>query len=632
MGNSALIVVIASVLSGVMILLNIQRIDTESSIVQTHMEEEVLARELAHTGLSLALANLYTGSSTFDDVNFELNYQGGFIDVDNFVDNPVTQELQFDVYSEFGNAQYLIHSRYQYAVNFPFAMYLDVPQLNLLTTEESTIYGGADSEEDKFYLGTSEFQRLEDQEGLSGLIDLNSVEQNINDALDDAWDGLPGEITEVSVLNSDETFSDQLPDIDPNQENPWLHEFYFQTLDNINEGVGESLDRVFQGPQHLFGSEVPGEEEHLVFGLPTNTAIVRVDGDMTVKAGSSVSGHGILLVEGDLVVEPGAALDWSGIVYLRPESTHSVSKLDGSVNINGALVAFQEALPLGSHMDVTSNRDLSGDWKLARGIVDGGPKPIPGPWFVHRHKWDTEWKNLPPVSIDREVLYRNAFGPNHEYNTRFNETLSEIASSGVEKVQLEFVNPGQGGMGVYSIKFADSAPGELPKTKSVAGGFSGGNMKSPAFAPNELVHFSIFFRSLRMLKLMRDPKDTPFTDDGPHRVTDNHDREGVFHVRILNADTNELLYTSSVYQHIRETEDQEYQDELDQLKEDIQAGNFGLTIDMGPGASIRYDNVAAAGALGRTNYTSFSLVGTWTQRCNGNDYDECDLALNQLSE
>ena len=39
MGNSAIIVVIASVLSGIMILLNIQRIDAESSVVQTYMEE-----------------------------------------------------------------------------------------------------------------------------------------------------------------------------------------------------------------------------------------------------------------------------------------------------------------------------------------------------------------------------------------------------------------------------------------------------------------------------------------------------------------------------------------------------------------------------------------------------------------
>ena len=306
MGNSALIVVIASVLSGIMILLNIQRINTESNIVQTHMEEEVLARELAHTGLSLALANIYTDDG-LSSVDFELNYQGGFIDVDNFVDSPEKQELQFDVYSEFGGAQYLIHSRYQYEVNFPFAMYMDVPNLNLLTEEESTIYGGSDVDQDRFFLGTSEYQRLDDQDGLTGLIDLSDVEQNINNALDDAWDGLPGEITEVSILDSEETFSDQLPDIDPNQDNPWLQEFYFQTLDNMNVGAPESQDAYFEGPNHLFGTEAPGDGQDFAFGLPSATAIVRVDGNMTVKDGSTVTGNGILLVEGDLVVEPGAA-------------------------------------------------------------------------------------------------------------------------------------------------------------------------------------------------------------------------------------------------------------------------------------------------------------------------------------
>lgn len=625
MGNSALIVVVASVLSGIMILLNIQRINTESNIVQTHMEEDVLARELAHTGLSLALARIYTDEG-LNNANFELDYQGGFIDVDNFVNSPETQELQFDVYSKFGDAQYLIHSRYQYEVNFPFAMYLDVPNLNLLTEEESTIYGGSDNEEDKFYLGTTEFQRLEDQEGLSGLIDLDQMRQDVNSALDDAWDGLPGEITEVSILDSEETFADQLPDIDPDQNNPWLQEFYFQTLDNMNVGAIDSQDQFFAGP-HLFGTEVPGDGQDFSFGLPTETAIVRVDGDMTVKEGSTVAGNGILLVEGDLTVEPGAALNWNGIVYLRPQTTHATAQLDGSVNINGALVAFQEALPPGSHMDVTTNRDLTGRWSHARGIYDEGPKPIPGPWFVHRHKWDVEWDGRPPVSASREVIFRSSDGTApHEFNHRFNETLQAIANSGIQRVQLEFVNPGQSGMGIYSIKFADSASGELPLTKSVASGFNG-SLKSNAFAPNELTHFSIFFRSLRMLKLMKDPEGTPFSDDGPHRVTDDHNRQGVFHVRIVNADTDEILYTSSVYQHIREIEDDEFQEELDELREDIEAGNFGLTIDMGPGATIRYDNVAASTALGRTNFAAFALLGTWTQRCNGSDFN-CDLALN----
>ena len=625
MGNSALIVVIASVLSGIMILLNIQRINTESNIVQTQMEEDVLARELAHTGLGIALANIYT-SDGLSSASFELNYQGGFIDVDNFVNTPETQELQFDVFSEFGDAQYLIHSRYQYEVNFPFAMYLDVPNLNLLTEEESTIYGGADAEDDKFYLGTSEWQRLEDQEGLSGLIDIRDVENNINSALDDAWDGLPGEITEVSILDTDETFSDQLPDIDPDQNNPWLQEFYFQTLDNMSVGTPDSQDALYEG-DHLFGSEVPGEQQNFAFGLPAATAIVRVDGDMTVKDGSTVTGHGILIVEGNLTVEEGAALDWNGIVYLRPETTSATAKLDGAVNINGALVAYQEALPEGSHMDVTTNRDLTARWTSARGIYDSGPKPVPGPWFVHRHKWDVEWDGRPPVSSNREVIFRTFDGtPTHEANHRFNETLNAIKASGIDKVQLQFVNPGQSGMGIYSIKFASSPPGDLPTTRSVASGFNG-STKSSAFSPDDLVHFSVFFRSLRMLRLMRDPAGTPFAFDGPHRVTDNHDREGAFHIRIVNADTDELLYTTAIYQHIREIENDEFEEELNELKEEIEAGNFGLTIDMGPGASIRYDNVAASNALGRTNFSAFALLGTWSRRCNATDHD-CDLTLN----
>ena len=278
-------------------------------------------------------------------------------------------------------------------------------------------------------------------------------------------------------------------------------------------------------------------------------------------------------------------------------------------------------------MDVTTNRDLSGRWALARGIYDDGPKPIPGPWFVHRHKWNEEWQSRPPVSIDREVIYRTFDGsPTHEYNLRFNETLNAIAASGIEKIQLEFVNTGQSGMGVYAIKFADSPESELPKTKSIASGFNG-STKSNAFAPSELVHFTMYFRSLRMLKLMRDLEGTPFAEDGPHLVTDDHNRQGAFHVRILDANTDEILYTSTVYQHVREVENDEYEEELDDLRQDIEDGNFGLTIDMGPGAAIRYDNIAASTALGRTNFSAFALLGTWTQRCNTTDFN-CDLTLN----
>ena len=76
-----------------------------------------------------------------------------------------------------------------------------------------------------------------------------------------------------------------------------------------------------------------------------------------------------------------------------------------------------------------------------------------------------------------------------------------------------------------------------------------------------------------------------------------------------NAATDEILYSTSVYQHIREIESDEYEEELDQLRQDIENDEFGLTIDMGPGTSIRYDNIAASTALGRTNFAAFCASG-----------------------
>lgn len=628
MGNSALIVVVASILSGVLILLNIQRINTESNVVQTHLQEEVLARELAHTGLSLVLAKMYTPDGISTDVDFgggsyDISYQGGDIFVQGYTNETEIKQIEFKVRGEYGEAQYLIQSRYQYAVDFPFSLYWDVPYLDVEADEGATFYGGPDADISKLKLGTTEYQRIQEQEGLGGLIDMNAMINDLTGALNDAWDGLPGEITQVEQLDSDNTFSDVLPDIDPDQNSPWLEEFYYQTLDKMQVGVDGSDDAYFS-TLASFGAAVPGDAGYglnYTFGSTEANAIVRVDGDMIIHPGSAVFGHGTLLIEGDLTVPPGATLDWDGIVFLRPESKQSTTSLQGNVSIDGSILAFQEALPPGSHMDVTSNRNINGPWALPRGADRFDGSPVIGPWYSHRHKWNAAWTSYPPVSANLEVIFRRDGGPGeHEYALGFNKALSDVQAIGISEIYLEFVNAGQSGMGLFSMQMQDGTT----YTSSIAGGFGGGR-KSPAFAPNELQNLGMQFRSLRMLKLMKDPEGTPYSDDGPHRISDDYAREGAFHVAIRNAENDELLMTTAVYQHIREIENDEYEEELDELRDDIVDGNFGLKIEFGPNAAYRYDNIAASDALNRTGFSAFAHLGTWTQRCNSSDYN-CDLS------
>ena len=129
-------------------------------------------------------------------------------------------------------------------------------------------------------------------------------------------------------------------------------------------------------------------------------------------------------------------------------------------------MAYQEALPPGSHMDVTTNRDLSGRWSQARGADTNTPGiPIAGPWFVHRHKWDYDWSSFPALSPSREIfMRRNAGSTEHEGFLRFNETLNNLSALGVSKVYIHFINPGMSGMGVI---FDDSQwsqrPGNVPR-------------------------------------------------------------------------------------------------------------------------------------------------------------------------
>ncbi len=636
MGNSALIVVLASVFSGILIFLNIQRINTEANIVQTHLQDEVLARELAHNGHNLMLSRLYGQGGLQNAYGpFTISYEGGTITVGNYAKNDASGLVSFAVLGEYGEAQYMIQSEYGYGVDFPLLGAIESPNFNLVMDEEATINGGSRYGEpgfEAFNVGTSEFDRLESQPGLAGLIDLGQVETDINDALYNAWEGLPGEVTDVNIQDLDEAFSDALPDIDPNQDIPWIQELYYTSLDNMRLGP-ESNDALFPAPPEgvsepagSFGSANPESDlfgSNYAFGSLESTAIVRVDGDMVVHNGSTFTGAGLLIVEGDLTVMPGATLNWDGILYLRPEKPHSVTSLNGTVNLRGAMVAYQEALPPGSHMDVTTNRDLSGIWAAAKGTETSEPGiPIAGPWFVHIHKWDQPWFSRPAISPDREViLLENGSASPHEASVRFSETLSDIANLGIDQIQLKFVNPGQSGMGVFHMQLSDGTE----YNNSIAAGFNGKSVSAP-FAPSDLRSFGMHFRSVRFLQLMRDPDPEGSTYDGAQRVARDHNRKGSFRVAVYDYATGNLLMTTSVYQHIREDENEDYEAELEELRQDILDGNFGLTVEMGQGASLWYDEVAASSALKRTNFSTFSHEGTFTRRCNKSTDFNCDLS------
>ena len=645
MGNSAILVVFASVLSGIMIFLNIQRINTEANVVQSNLQDEVLARELAHNGLNLVLARHYRNNPS-SNTSTTIDYQGGTIDIETSVSStggPIT----FEVLGEYRDAQYLIHSEYNYATQFNCAICTEGPYIDMPMHEDATINGGSrvgDPDFSAFVISTAEYDRLQNQPGLGGLYDFTEVEKNLNDALFRAREGLPGEVTEVNVLDSDQSLNDILPDIDPDQENPWLQEFYFTALDKMQFGDG-SADAYYgppadeKGAPHLeeFGSLIPEAADYgetYSFGGADVNAIVRIDGDMAIRSGSTVSGNGILIVEGNLTVDPGAILNWNGILYLRPETSHSVTTLAGDVTINGALVAYQEALPPGSHMDVTTNRDLTGTWSIPEGRETGQAGiPIPGPWFVHIHKWDQSWFSRPPISASREVLFRSLRNSTtQEKSIRFNETMNALASvPGIDKVFLEFVNPSQSGMAVFNLSLNQNGI-PVNYSGSVSNGFNG-SPRSIAFDPNDLIDFGMMIRSVRFLQLVKDPDPEGSNRDGAVRVAKDYARKGSFYVAVRNADensNNELLMTTAIYQHIREDESEDYEEELSELKDDIINGNFGLTIDMGPGATIRYDDVAASNALLRTEFPALTHHRTYTRRCNSNDVN-CELSLNSLN-
>ncbi len=392
---------------------------------------------------------------------------------------------------------------------------------------------------------------------------------------------------------------------------------------------GSTPDAYFPGSMQFGGVGTGGDEIDdgstpsytYNFGTPGNTSIVRINGDAHLRAGAQLTGHGILIVEGDLTVDAGAVLDWDGFVYLRPKESYSQSRFDGLVNIRGALLAYQEAIPPGSHMDVTTHRDLTGTWSIPRGTeANQAGIPIPGPWFVHRHKWDQQWNARPPIAVDRVVTFlRNGTAPaTHENYLRFSESLQDFLSAGITDIYLKFDNRSQNGMGTFLFEYTDPATGALrTRSGSIPSGFDGsGSVTSPTIPVASLRSMEMQFRSLRLLQFMQDPDPNGSLDDGAHRVSNDHSRQGSFHLEIYDAATDRLIMTTSVYQHIREDEDDEYEEELNQLHDDIVNGHFGLNLVLGPYTQFVYDESSVADAMDRIRPRQVAHLGSWTQRCN----------------
>ncbi len=636
MGNSALIIVAATVLSGVLIMTNVQRISSESQIAQSLMQEDVLARDMALTGHNLVLAEMLSnagglgGSLSYG--NAPVSYNGGTFVVDGYsvASNNI---IDLRVIGQFGDAQHLIHSRYRMRQDLP-AWVLDTPNLTISASDSARVNGGPDNKE--IWLGTSEYDRMNAIPELSGLINLGQMTNAINNQLQNADDGLPGNITEVTLKMDEEEFNEELPDLDVAQNESWLQEFYYKTLDEMTLS-GDMPDAFFPGSMQ-FGSAAPGgiigEDETnpyvFNFGTADNTSIVRIKGDATIRAGASFSGYGILIVEGALRVEPGASLNWDGIVYLRPTSSYSQTRFDGLVNIRGSILAYQEAVPPGSHMDVTTHRDLSGLWAQPRGTESNQPGlPIQGPWYIHKHKWDVQWNANPPISTERIVTFLRNGAPvtAHEQYLRFAETLDDLPSAGVSEIYLKFDNRSANGMGSLNFEFNDPDTGlRRSRIGPISAGFDGsGSLVSPVFRPSDLVTLEMQFRSVRMLTFMRDPDPAGSADDGPRRVSTDYARQGAFHLEMYDAATNRLLLTTSAYQHIREDEEADYEEELDELREDIVNGHFGLNIVLGPFTEIIQNDETVTNAMNRFDRAPIAHLGTWTQRCNVID-EGCDLA------
>ena len=597
MGKGILIASVAVGFGVMLFMMQAQQIALETEDKNSSHQYDMVARETAMNARKLLLAHWVTSGGTAVSAPFQsADYEGGTMQVSDY--SLAGGVLDFTVLGSFEGASHEIRSRYRwidYAVN---PIQLGVNKLNL------EIDPGANLDVSNITLDDQGLSDMEEvlitELGLAQ--DLAELDLGMNDIESELTSELNRNgITDVTVNTIDQSMRDELD----NQNGLFFPEQVKQAVNGFMLSNPGSVNTVssLAGLAGSFGSNA-GEE------------VLRIDGNLDVI--SDFSGEGILVVEGDFNVPAGINFEWEGLILVQPPSTslNPQINLEGNVDITGSMVALQEGLPNTGHMDITSFRDYSGSWSSPYGV---DKKQWYYGWFwcmYHRHDFTSVHGNSVVFSSSN---YSERI---HEWEHYFYQTLSNFSSS--DSMYLEIFNSANHGRGILSFELS----GQDRTTYPVAAGFdpsvvsSASAYKSKYFSPSDLEYLELHITRLSSLKKMWDPSPPEKYPgcslsggrSGPLCVGADHNRYSTLTLRLYNktASGDRKVFETSLYWHRRTDEEEEFEENMNELVEDLNDVDYGMNITFGENVNF-VEDASAISSLNLFGGLPIGIqhIGTW---------------------
>ncbi|WP_420456608.1 hypothetical protein [Rubrivirga sp.] len=603
MGRYLLFIVLATVVGGAILALNMR--GTLSETLRRHNEgqADVLAREIAEAGQSVALSEMAAGGSFRDPtvrLGTEQDYEGGRFRIE-YVPGATDQEATLRVTGTYGGAVHTVESAYAYEpLDAPGPLWLDVPYATMTASNGGRI---ADAQGDR---DVQFDRRKHDALELEGLLPLDNLTNDLGAAVQgaksrmsipetDAWAGRGKLLDGLNVDDAEGLYQKAVGAIDPAAGDRTFAGDWTVGGPGTVAGLPASLPvaRVPLLAAPLAAAMATdasgGTMANATFGSAADgTQITFFDGDLTVAG--SLAGHGVLLVDGALRVEPDARLTWNGIVIVHGTDATLPVELDGAVTVTGMLVVVHEAFPPGGHLDVTVYRAQAG---MTSSAPQGNRSEQARPWtkaypfHQHTHAFDITPASAPRG--DHVYFMENGGAGKHEFQTQFRTYLQRF---GAEPVYLSFANADNDGYARVVVDVAGTEGTGGPLRTTVQGGFGDfaadvGGRRSRTFPANALRAFDLDVLSLRGLK---QAFDNASCSSWPLCISRDWNREGALAFRVHRASDHARLYEATFYWHMREDEQALHEKEEAAWRDKIRGGEaFGAHLRLGRNVRLTFD-------------------------------------------
>ena len=574
MGRLTLLIVAAAVLGGASLKLGMNLIAGDTAAGRSEAQADVLARQIAETGQSLALASM-VGEEGFVDPGMTgcpspgttgCAYDGGTFTV-NSVRSADNREVTVTVEGRFGGAVHRVESTYSFdPMEYPGPIWLDVPYATASVATGARVSGTASDHPSRFDarkfdalgLAAIGLNRGTMASAVAGQLSRAQGALNVPTAAQwEARAGVAGPLLEDLSQRNDIVGAEGL----------------YQSA----VAAMAATDVTLTGATTVTGTQTWGARD----------GITRIkEGGLTVAG--TLRGSGILIVEGPLVVPAGRTLTWDGIVIVRADVQLLPVQLLGDADITGSLVVAQNALPPGGHLDVTVMRGPAGmpgapgarpspNWPLQ--------SPVDYPWWEHSHRFDLEPAGRPRGG--HIEFARNGRGT-QEAETQFWTTMEAVGS---ERVRLEFKHPEAHGFARFAVGLASEATLIEGSVRNGFGSLAGTSAyRTRPFPANDLRTLTVDVQSLRALRRLFDGEGTCDGGSWPFCVGRDWNRQGALSVRVVRERGNATVYDAAVYWHMQAEERAAHEAEEAAWMASIRGGtSFGTRLEMGSQASVTYN-------------------------------------------